>query len=255
MADVEAQQQQQQSSGGICSWVTTPSRGTRTISLFRVALFDEHSITNTNFKEASTVLRLLNLINAALIIFAGVWTMVDLGKLVTLKVATVAISIYLACFGCVLCCFEMRISMLEKPVRKRFGFMYTYLGRTLFLFFVATFLIARQTTTTYVIAALTLANTLINCYVTVKHGEYYADPTGKYTTAEAATASYVEQNPQLAQAAIGHTVNYARENPQLAQAGLNASAQYAQSHPDQAQRLASTAMHQSGSNPFQVTNQ
>mmetsp|Transcript_626 Transcript_626/g.1574 ORF Transcript_626/g.1574 Transcript_626/m.1574 type:complete len:232 (-) Transcript_626:357-1052(-) len=231
MADVEAQQQERT---GCAKWCSC--------------------LTDANFKDASTILRLLNLINAALIIFAGIYTVIDISKLVTLKVATVAISVYLACFGCVLCCFEMRISMLEKAVRRRFGFMYTYVGRTLFLFFVATFLIARQTTTTYAIAAITLVNGLINCYVTVKHGEYYADPTGKYSTAEDATATYVQNNPELAQAAIGASVNYARQNPQLAQASLNAGATYAREHPSQAQTLASTAA-QHGSNPFQVQNQ
>lgn len=216
-------------------------------------------LTDAEQTEAGTLLRLFNLVNAALVIFAGIYTLIDIGSLVTLRLATVAISCYLACFGCVLCCFEMRIGMIEKRVRARFGFMFSYGGRTLFLFFIASFLFARDTTTTFIIGGVTLANAFANLYVTVKHGEYWADPTGKYTTAEAATAQYVQNNPELAQQAIGGAVNYARENPQLAQAGGEAAVTYARNNPDHAQSMASAALTQPGTappppkdNPFSV---
>jgi len=233
----QQQQQQSSSSGGWCSCVT-----------------------NADFKDASSWLRLFNLVNAVLVVFAGIYTLIDIGGLVTLRWATIAISCYLFLFGCMLCCFELRISAIDNRVRQRFGFMYSYMGRTLFLFFIASFLFARNTTTTYAIGGITLANALMNCYVTIKHGEYSADPTAKYSTAEQTSAQYIRDNPELAQQAIGASVGYAQNNPDLVKASAQAGADYARRNPDQASQFANATYTQSQqtqgqgqSNPFAVS--
>jgi len=158
-------------------------------------------------------------------VFAGIYTMLSLGDLATLHLASIAISVYLICFGCVLCVFEIRIGMFETMVRKRAGFMFTYIGRTLFLFFLATFCFPREQLTTYVVGGFTLANCALNIFVMWKHGEMYGDPTGKYSTAEQSGVQYVQDNPDLTRAAVSRATNYARENPDAARAGVQYAAQ------------------------------
>mmetsp|Transcript_24851 Transcript_24851/g.30402 ORF Transcript_24851/g.30402 Transcript_24851/m.30402 type:complete len:142 (-) Transcript_24851:175-600(-) len=132
--------------------------------------------------------------------------------------------------------------MIETTVRKYFGFMYSFLGRTVFLFFMGTFCIGLKAdfeSLGIIIGCITFVNALLNCYVMYAHGEIYTDPTQKYTTAESASAQYVQSNPELAQQAFGAGAAFAASNPQLAQQGVNAAANYARENPDQAAQAAS----------------
>jgi len=120
--------------------------------------------------------------------------------------------------------------------------MFSYIGRTIFLFFVGSFCIGLKADFEAlggIIGALTFLNAFLNCYIMYAHGEYYADPTQKYSTAESATQEYVQNNPELAQQAIGAGAAFAASNPQLAQQGVNAAANYARENPDQAAKAAS----------------
>uniref|UniRef100_A0A7S2S8X4 Uncharacterized protein n=1 Tax=Mucochytrium quahogii TaxID=96639 RepID=A0A7S2S8X4_9STRA len=193
-------------------------------------------IKDANMQRASTIIRICNLLNAGLIIFAGIYSLVSISDIATLHLAALSISLYLACFGCILCCFELRVGALEKMVRRRFGFMYTFIGRTIFLFFIASFLFPRNTTTTIIVGVVTLCNAFLNCFVMWKHGEAFHDPTGKYSTAEDSTAAYVQNNPELAQRALQTGANYARENPDAAAAATRAAMSNSSANPFAASR-------------------
>lgn len=195
-----------------------------------------YSIRSANKSQAATILRLTNLINAGLAIFAGIWTLLALDDILTLNVPSLALSLYLTLFGCLLCCFEFRIGFIERNVRDYFGFMFTYCGRSVFLLFLGTFCIGLKADQSVgiIIGVLTYVNALLNCFVMYRHGEYFDDPTKKYQTAENVTQEYVQNNPELVQQAVGAGVSFAANNPQVAQQGAQAFQQYARENPTQA---------------------
>ncbi len=96
------------------------------------------SMTGADKETSSFYLRICNMLNAGLIIFAGVYSFVNIGNFVPSHLSLFFVSAYLCCFGCLLCCFEIRIKSVEAYTRENFGFMYTYVGRTIFLIFLAT---------------------------------------------------------------------------------------------------------------------
>lgn len=188
-------------------------------------------IRDADHDKATSILRWANMGNAALVIFAGIYSLVTLGDIITFQIAALSVSLYLTCFGLLLCCFELRLTSVEKTVRRRFGFMFSFMGRTLFLFFVGTLCFARNTTTTIVIGVVTILNGLMNAWVMYKYDEAFKDPTGRYAA----------DNNAFTQQAIGAGAAYAASNPQLMQQGVQAGASYARNNPDQAARLAQQA--------------
>ena len=151
---------------------------------------------------------------------------------------------YMTCFGCLLCCFELRISRVEKVVRRLFGFMFSYVGRAGFLFFLAIFclgIVSDQAALGWVVGVLTCLNALLNCFVIWRHPgfELQADPTQSYKHAadlsSAAASSYLASNPELAAQAAATAASTMKENPQLMSAGVG----FALENPEAAKGLLS----------------
>jgi len=166
------------------------------------------------------------MINAVLVVFAGIYSLIDLGKIVTLSVSYFMLAFYLTCFGCLLCCFEMRVGTFEVLVREHFGFMFSNLGRTLFLFFLASFcfgIVSQQAALGYIVGVYTILNALFNLFISYKFGLFYVDPTSNYNTAEGSATQYIRENPELARSAVNASLGVARENPNLARSVLQSA--------------------------------
>lgn len=178
-----------------------------------------------DFSEASSMIRLTNLLNAVLIVFVGIWSTFNLGNIAFGEFTFISISAYLTFFGCLLCCFELRIGFIEENVRKYFGFMFTFIGRAVFLIFLGMFCIglygANSGVVGIVVGVFTFLNALLNCFVMYRHGEIYADPTAKYTTADSAAKNYMKDNPEITQQAFKTGMNFAASNPDLARQGMS----------------------------------
>ena len=78
--------------------------------------------------------RLINFINAVLIIAAGVLSFTQ----ITGFGEQVFVGLYCVLFGSVMMLFELRLESSELFIRRYFGFLYNFLGRLLFIFFIAT---------------------------------------------------------------------------------------------------------------------
>ncbi len=170
---------------------------------------------HSNEKSAIRYLRISNMINSALVVFAGIYSLLDISKILTLSIPYFMLGFYLACFGCLLCCFELRVGAMEQMVREHFGFMFTNLGRTFFLFFLASFcfgLVSQQQTLGIIIGVLTILNAFFNLFISYKFGLFFADPTRQYTTAEGNAAAYIKENPQLARNAVNASIGIAQQN-------------------------------------------
>lgn len=196
-------------------------------------------------------LRVANIINAIFVVVVGIVSLLNLTNVV--HISYYAVSVYLIGMGLLLCCFEMRIGFIEARVRKNFGFMYTFVGRTLFLAFVASLCFGLSNDGLNITCGVvTAVNALYNGFIVWRHerGHLLDDPTHGYQTSESLAAQYVRDNPDLANRAVSGGAAFARDNPQVAQAGM----QYARDHPDQAAAAAKSAYGgSSGGNAYSVS--
>jgi hypothetical protein len=109
--------------------------------------------------------------------------------------------------------------------------MYSFVGRSLFIFFAGTMTYALAAWLSWVVGSLTLLNGFFNGYIICIHpafktGELTAtgDPYGGYTGGETEMLAYLKKNPQLAQKAGTAAANFARDNPEVAQQALSGAA-------------------------------
>jgi hypothetical protein len=82
-------------------------------------------------KKWSYILRIGFGICASLMIIAGLFT------LSSASLSEVFIALYVIFFGSLICCYEIAFAGMSKTIAQNFGFMYTKLGRALFLLFIA----------------------------------------------------------------------------------------------------------------------
>lgn len=103
--------------------------------------------------------------------------------------------------------------------------MYTYIGRTIYLFFLGLFCIALNSKgpISNLVGIFTFLNALLNCFVVYRHGNLYSDPTQKYATADDLAKNYAADNPELTKKAFTSGINFAKNNPNLVKSNLNLS--------------------------------
>jgi hypothetical protein len=85
----------------------------------------------TEIKKWSLYLRVGFALCASLMIIAGMLS------LTSSSLSNVFIALYIICFGSLICCFELAFVGVSKWIAQNFGFMYTKLGRVLFMLFIA----------------------------------------------------------------------------------------------------------------------
>ena len=143
------------------------------------------------------------------------------------------VGVYVILFGGLLLLFECRLKTFEKSVRKYFGFMYSYRGRTLFLAFVAV-LCFGLSLVGIVTGVLTMCGALFNGFVIFRHPEfksgrysYMDDPTKGYThgdrEAMSAASQYMRNNPDTVRSAAAAGVAWAEKNPDVASTAFTAA--------------------------------
>lgn len=210
-------------------------------------------IRETDTKTVVTYLRYANLCNAVCIITAGVVTVVTLAS-ASLDLTTMFIGLYIGIFGCMLFCFECRLARMEEDVRRNFGFLYSYTGRTLFIVFIATICFGATGggenggALGYACGIITFLNALFNCFVIYNHPGFgkggidrSGDPGAMYSSGEVLAAQGAQEaarrNPDLAKKAATGAISYAANNPEARQAAVG----YAVNNPDQARQVAGAA--------------
>jgi len=112
------------------------------------------------------IMRVLNLINAALLIACGVVSLLDITD-----IPGVLASVYIILFGVVLLLFEVHCSSFDRMIFLNFGFMFLWQGRLVFFFFVATLSIGLGVLGK-IVGGCTLLNILFACYVMSCHPNY-----------------------------------------------------------------------------------
>lgn len=120
---------------------------------------------------------------------------------------------------------------MAPKLRRNFGFMFSFYGRTFFILFCATMLFALNVWLGWLMGVITALNGIFNGYVICVHpafksGELNArsDPYGGYTGGEDEMLSYLKRNPQLANKAGSAALTIAANNPDFAAQAVTAAA-------------------------------
>ena len=91
------------------------------------------------------------------------------------------LSIYCMIFSVIILLFELDIKKIQPIVRKYFGFIFTFQGRTMFILFVASMAFGASFWLNYLSGIIGVLVAFFNCFVTWKHpsfqkgGEFYKE--------------------------------------------------------------------------------
>lgn len=159
--------------------------------------------------------------------------------MVNVTFSTITVSGYVVFFGMLMTCLECNIGNLAPRFKRNFGFLFSFIGRTVFIIFCATMCFALNAWLGYLAGAVTAVNGLFNGYVICVHpsfktGELSAksNPFGGYTGGESEMLSYLKSNPALANKVGTAAIGFAKDNPQVALSVASAAAaQPAESNP------------------------
>eukprot|EP00469_Lotharella_globosa_P001155 CAMPEP_0167792548 /NCGR_PEP_ID=MMETSP0111_2-20121227/12624_1 /TAXON_ID=91324 /ORGANISM="Lotharella globosa, Strain CCCM811" /LENGTH=252 /DNA_ID=CAMNT_0007685483 /DNA_START=17 /DNA_END=775 /DNA_ORIENTATION=+ len=128
------------------------------------------SLKNLDPATLSYVMKIINIINAILLMFTGIW--VFIGGQSALNVLLVLASLYVICFSLILLIWELKLEMCNICFLRNMGFMFSWRGRLLFFLFVGTLAFGLGTVG-IIIGVFTFVNATWNVFVVCFHPEYF----------------------------------------------------------------------------------
>lgn len=180
-------------------------------------------------KKVTRTLRMANMLNGLCMMLTGI--LVLLVGFVNISFTNITVSSYVVFFGMMMMCLECNLGNLAPKFRRNFGFMFSFIGRAIFIVFSATMLFAMDYWIAFIVGGVTMLNGLFNGYLICVHpafktGELKAagDPYGGYSGGEDEMLSYLKKRPDLANKATSAAVNLAASNPQAAASLFSAAA-------------------------------
>eukprot|EP01029_Cantina_marsupialis_P030187 TRINITY_DN8049_c0_g1_i1.p1 TRINITY_DN8049_c0_g1~~TRINITY_DN8049_c0_g1_i1.p1 ORF type:complete len:189 (+),score=52.59 TRINITY_DN8049_c0_g1_i1:94-660(+) len=144
------------------------------------------------------------------------------GSVVDLSVAKAILAFYVTFFAGILICAELRLRNLEHKLSNNFGFIFTFLGRMCYLFFLATIAAAMGNMLAYIVAIATAVIALINCWVLYTHPSFKSgelsigDNPFHGTAGEDEIKAYLRAHPEIGRKLATGGVRVAKNNPDLA---------------------------------------
>lgn len=189
----------------------------------------KQSIKDWSADKVIAVMRIGNFFNGVAMIVGAILQLFT--GVVGLDFQVLLLSIYITFFGLMLMCAECHLGFLDKGIRKFFGFLYSFLGRTCFILFAASINFAMDSWVGYVVGIGTLFNALFNFYVIKFHPGFKAagygaagDPYSTYTGGDEAMKVYLKNHPELTRKAMSAGISVAQQNPAVAQQVVAAAA-------------------------------
>ncbi|OQS04668.1 hypothetical protein THRCLA_03118 [Thraustotheca clavata] len=171
--------------------------------------------------DALTLLRYMRYINVVLALFQSLAGFFGLFDLALLNITSFLIAVYVIIFALLLLAFECRFSSMEPAIRREFGFLFTYRGRTAFIFFVGFMNFGMHDTMAKLAGVLMCSNAVLNLIVIYLHPAFRngslradMDPTVGYTAGEQEAAQMFSNNQHLA--AKAGTYAFSHVSPEVA---------------------------------------
>lgn len=84
------------------------------------------------------------------------------------SIASNFLALYVLFFSCLMCCFEIPLKMISVVIVQNFGFMYNWMGRSIFLMFVAVMLFQLSVMGKVMFGVIVLLG-LVQIYVNCRH--------------------------------------------------------------------------------------
>ncbi|OQR88111.1 hypothetical protein ACHHYP_07545 [Achlya hypogyna] len=185
--------------------------------------------------DALTLLRYMRYLNVVLALFQALAGFFGLFDLAMLNITSFLIAVYVIIFALLLLAFECRFSSMEPSIRKQFGFLFTYRGRTAFIFFVGFMDFGMADAMAKIAGVLMCANAVLNLVVIYFHPAFRTgslradmDPTVGYTAGETEAATVFANNAHLA--AKAGTYAFGHVSPEVATQIVQQSMQASQNN-------------------------
>lgn len=174
-------------------------------------------------RTVTVLLRVLNIANAALLGLACFYAF----QMISGSVTRTFLATYIGLFATLLALFETRVKYTEDTIRRLFGFMFSYSGRTVFLVFLGAICFgmlddAYKNDNAYQaclwVGLATLGNGLFNCFIICSHPGFQAANRDSVMSAagvqgaakgdpsqltDAQVKAYLAAHPELAAQAAG----------------------------------------------------
>ncbi|DBA00267.1 TPA: hypothetical protein N0F65_007911 [Lagenidium giganteum] len=188
--------------------------------------------------DAPSLIRFMRYVNIVLALLQAIAGFMGLFDLAMLDVTSFLISIYAIIFALLLMAFECRFKSMEPKIRDQFGFLFTYRGRTAFIFCIGFMNFGMRGALAWLVGVLMLGNALFNMLLMLCHPEFRnghlsskMDPTATYTEASEESAQLLARNPEFTAKAGAFVVNQAQKNPEFATQMAQSYAAQAMSSP------------------------
>ncbi|KAK8791192.1 hypothetical protein WA171_002141 [Blastocystis sp. BT1] len=160
------------------------------------------SVKSMDIGRALSQLRWINMLLGVIIIVFNIFGI--LGNL--LNPGVILMNAFSIVFAGILCLYEMQMKKLGQKLRRLYGFLYTYIGRSLYLVFLGTILFTIDAWYNIVLGIIIILDAAYNvlilfCHPAFKNGQRKItdDPTQNYTAGESEITNIMKNNPALAQ--------------------------------------------------------
>ncbi|KAL0585610.1 hypothetical protein ABG067_004752 [Albugo candida] len=175
---------------------------------------------NISVMELVRFSRYINVVLSSFQALAGFLGLFDLAKL---DITSFLVSIYTIILAMLLLAFECRFSSMDPWIRSHFGFLFSYRGRTAFLFFVGFMTFGIDSPFAFFIAILMTMHAALNAIMIFSHPEFRRgsltpnmDPSRSYTQMSDLASETLARNPELVKKAGTALFQHAKENPEVA---------------------------------------
>uniref|UniRef100_A0AAV1URP8 Golgi apparatus membrane protein TVP15 n=1 Tax=Peronospora matthiolae TaxID=2874970 RepID=A0AAV1URP8_9STRA len=172
--------------------------------------------------EAAALMRYLRYANVMLAVLQALAGFMGLFNLVVLDITCFFISIYAIIFALLLLAFECRFKHMEPWIRQQFGFLFTYRGRTAFIFAVGFMDFGMDSSLAYFVGLLMCGNAVLSLVIMLFHPQFRQgtldvnmDPTATYRPAVEETETLLRRHEGLASAAGAYVLHEAEEHPEF----------------------------------------
>ncbi|CAI5708941.1 unnamed protein product [Peronospora destructor] len=172
--------------------------------------------------EAVTLMRYLRYANVVLAVLQALAGFLGLFNLMVLDITCFFISIYAIIFALLLLAFECRFKHMEPWIRQQFGFLFTYRGRTAFIFIVGFMDFGMDGSLPTFVGLLMCGNAILSLLIMLFHPQFREgildmnmDPTVTYRPVAEETETLLRQHEGIASKAGAFVLYEAEEHPEF----------------------------------------